>query len=384
MLDNLFMGKAGFIWWVGIVEDIGDPLGLGRCRCRIIGWHNSDRDKLPTDTLPWAYPITPITNAAIAGIGMSAIGPQINTRIFGFFADGETGQQPIMLGTMQGETTRETYHDVPYGSTPQQPIINRLFGNNIFGREKDCPDGDTKDNTVINTEIPDPRNIKINKSEWKLPLTGFVSSAYGERTNRGHHGVDIAVAGFYQQTDAGAPHLRGRMKGRTGLPVMAAAAGEVVYIWTADRGQGNAYTTYDKNGSGSRSYGNAIAIRHNLSTGTFLTIYAHLGENQDPAKDAPGAGIQVKVSDKVSTGQIIGTVGRSHVRDVLTHLHFEIRLGDSLPRSNTHINPGRIFPQLSQRHHTFINWANAQNVYSEKPEFKLANAPIISGEGPTG
>lgn len=381
-LDNLFMGKNGFFWWVGLVEDNGDPLGIGRCRVRIIGWHNPNRDQLPTDTLPWAYPIGPITNAAIAGVGFSVIGPQINTRIFGFFADGETGQQPIMLGTIQGETTRETFYNVPYGSTPQQPVINKLFGNNPLGREKDCPDGSAEDNTSVNVEIPDPRNIKINKAEWKVPVTGFVSSAYGERTNRGHHGVDIATAGFYQQTSAGAPHLHGRLTGKTGLPVMAAASGEVIYIWSSDKGQRGSFTTYDKNGSGSRSYGNAIAIKHNLSTGTFITIYAHLGVDQDPSKDAPGAGIHVGLHDKVSAGQTIGTIGRSHVRDVITHLHFEIRVGDSLPKSNTHINPGRIFPQLAHRHHTFIDWARAQTIYNVPAEFKLSEAPITAGEGP--
>ena len=34
-----FMGKDGFVWWQGVGEDRNDPLYLGRCRIRILGWH---------------------------------------------------------------------------------------------------------------------------------------------------------------------------------------------------------------------------------------------------------------------------------------------------------------------------------------------------------
>ena len=38
-----FFGKQGFIWWQGVVEDIEDPLKLGRCRVRIFGFHVPDK-----------------------------------------------------------------------------------------------------------------------------------------------------------------------------------------------------------------------------------------------------------------------------------------------------------------------------------------------------
>src|ERR1035437_8671840 len=125
--DPLFMGKNPyFCWWFGIVEDNADPHGAGRCRVRIVGWHNPDDSEngIPTAALPWAYPITSLNSAAIAGIGLGAVGPQINTRVFGFFADGEAAQQPIMLGTVQGNSIKETFKKLPYGATPQQPIFD--------------------------------------------------------------------------------------------------------------------------------------------------------------------------------------------------------------------------------------------------------------------
>ena len=39
-----FMGKEGFIWWQGVVEDREDPLMLGRVRVRVLGYHTDNKD----------------------------------------------------------------------------------------------------------------------------------------------------------------------------------------------------------------------------------------------------------------------------------------------------------------------------------------------------
>ena len=378
---DTFMGKNGFYWWFGTVEDNGDPLGLGRCRVRIAGWHNLNNNELETSMLPWAYPVTPLTNAGVGGIGVSPTGPLPGTRIFGFFLDGATGQKPVMLGTVPGGSEYQFKRKLEYGSTPWQPNSDFLLGNHVEG---DCPPGYEDDHTRTNVPIPDQRDIRISSGEWVLPCTGFVSSAYNEsRGNGTHNGVDICPAGFFKQTDAGASHLNGRLRGPVGQPILAAADGVVTYIWTADRGQRGVSTNYDKTGQGSRSFGNAIAIKHTLSTGTYTTIYAHLGTSQDAGDDPAGSGINVAVGDTVSKGQRIGTMGRSHCYSSLTHLHFEIRVGDALPKTNNHINPGRVFPQLAQKHTSFLSWANSQGNYNvTKLPFKKADAPVIAGEGP--
>lgn len=375
-MDNLFAGKNGFIWWFGVVEENNDDLGVGRCKVRIHGWHNPDDTEIPTNDLPWAVVITSINNAAIGGIGTTPVGPQPGTRVFGFFLDGEIGQQPVILGTLPGDAVTSTIRSINEGSTPQQPSILDYLPNSIFTREGDCPDGYQTDTSSKTSVIPS--NIKINKSEWTLPCTGFVSSAYGETQRRSHRGVDICPAGFFKQTSPGASHLGGILRGPTGIPVYAAAEGKVVYIWSKNEGQRGSGTTYDKNRQGSRSFGNAIAIQHNLSTGLFVTIYAHLGENQDPNIDSPQSGILVSVGDTVRGGQQIGTIGRTHVWDSLTHLHFEIRTGTGLPKSPNHINPGIVFPQLAQRHSSYRSWVDGQNIYNVTPIFNPAKAPVIA------
>ena len=82
-----FMGKDGFIWWQGVVEDRHDPLFLGRCRVRILGWHTEDKVEMPTESLPWSFPIQPITSAAQTGVGISPTGPVEGPGVVGFFRD---------------------------------------------------------------------------------------------------------------------------------------------------------------------------------------------------------------------------------------------------------------------------------------------------------
>src|SRR5210317_1151751 len=97
-----FAGLSDFIWWYGVVEDRKDPLFLGRVKVRCIGFHTDDKDEIPTDELPWAQVISPITSAAISGIGTTPIGLVEGSHVFGFFRDGREGQEPVVLGSCIG------------------------------------------------------------------------------------------------------------------------------------------------------------------------------------------------------------------------------------------------------------------------------------------
>ena len=81
-----------FVWWQGRVEDRDDPLEIGRCRVRILGFHSQDKGEIPVDGLPWAYPAMPINSRP----GDPPIGPVIGTWVMGFFRDGSDAQEPVM------------------------------------------------------------------------------------------------------------------------------------------------------------------------------------------------------------------------------------------------------------------------------------------------
>ena len=129
------MGKDGLVWFQGVVEDRNDPLELGRCRIRVLGWHTANKLGIPTEDLPWAYPIQPITSGAMNGIGQTPLGPVEGTWVVGFFRDGANAQEPVFFGTIGGipqfaSQPSKGFND-PSGTYPKEnylgePDTNRL------------------------------------------------------------------------------------------------------------------------------------------------------------------------------------------------------------------------------------------------------------------
>jgi len=99
-----YAGLNQFIWWHGVVEDINDPLKIGRVRVRILGWHTENKSQfgIPTQDLPWAQVMQPITSPAMSGLGRSPTGVLQGSWVIGFFLDGENAQQPLVMGTYAG------------------------------------------------------------------------------------------------------------------------------------------------------------------------------------------------------------------------------------------------------------------------------------------
>ena len=88
------LGFDGFVWFIGVVESLDDPMTAGRCKVRIFGWHDRDNDYLSTDDLPWAYPLVPVTHAQLLP------NYRYGDWVMGFFLDSRLGQQPIIFGVL--------------------------------------------------------------------------------------------------------------------------------------------------------------------------------------------------------------------------------------------------------------------------------------------
>ena len=118
---------------------------------------------------------------------------------------------------------------------------------------------------------------------WRWPTSGQIDVAFGKPPGTGT-GVLI--------------------DGKAGQPIVAAAAGHVVYA-----------------GSGLIGYGKLIIVKHN---DTYLSAYGY------------NASLLVKEGDAVTQGQKIATMGEGPARR--SRLHFEIR------RNGEPVNPRRYLP----------------------------------------
>ncbi len=122
----------------------------------------------------------------------------------------------------------------------------------------------------VTTTVPDS-----TRPGFIWPVRGKVISGYGVKDGGLYNdGINIAAP--------------------KGAPVAAAAAGVVAYV-----------------GSGLKSYGNLVLVRH---TGGMMTAYAHLSS------------IRVRKGMQIRKGQTIGTVGSTGSVSS-SQLHFEIRQG---------------------------------------------------------
>ena len=175
-----FMGKDGFVWFQGCVEDRHDPLYLGRCKIRILGWHTEDKSDMPTESLPWAYPVQPITSAAQTGVGISPTGPVEGTWVIGFFRDGQEGQDPMFFGTLGGipevpADSNQGFFD-PRGSYPE-----------VHPDLKQKPDA-PKDR--LNFNIDDPTdNIPYPPSNLEFSKTKLTANTGNEKILSNRLGV---------------------------------------------------------------------------------------------------------------------------------------------------------------------------------------------------
>jgi len=127
-----FLGGS-FLWWVGQIADDstwrdnispgihkskGSIPGWGRrYKVRIIGLHDQGETSIPSDQLPWAQIMYPVT----AGGGQTNSGQTPNLRqgmmVFGFFLDGQDQQVPVIMGVL--------------GNNEQTELSTKIGTNNV-------------------------------------------------------------------------------------------------------------------------------------------------------------------------------------------------------------------------------------------------------------
>lgn len=102
--------------YTGVVEDILDPLKLGRVRVRVFGLHSDDRSLIPTDALPWATVATPANSASMSGIGITPTGLLPGSWVVLFFNDPDN-QYPVVFASFPGIPQDTVNQTVAYEET---------------------------------------------------------------------------------------------------------------------------------------------------------------------------------------------------------------------------------------------------------------------------
>jgi putative chitinase len=171
-----FFSTTGFYWWTGVVEDRMDPLLLGRCRIRIMGYHTENKGELPTKDLAWAMPVQPITSAAVTGFGTSPLGPLEGSWVIGFFADGDDMQQPMFMGTFAGIPQSSFFDSLgdsgfqdpdkkyPLRELLDEPDTDRLARNQGISETIVAKKRDTRDKNV---------ETAMGGQKWNQPIIPY-------------------------------------------------------------------------------------------------------------------------------------------------------------------------------------------------------------------
>ena len=200
-MNNYFMGQDGFSWFIGVVEDRADPEKAGRVRVRCLGYHSADTQKIPTEDLPWASVMMPVTAGANSGVGMSPHFLIEGTWVVGFFRD-PAKQEPVIMGALPGKNTSETTNFTLAASSAAGGFSGTLTGfkdpNSKYPTSLYIDKPDTNLLAQESADTHPSRSVKDAKDSWSTasgsaeqPATTQTSAKYPTNhvfeTESGHY-----------------------------------------------------------------------------------------------------------------------------------------------------------------------------------------------------
>lgn len=181
----------------GVVEDIMDPLKLGRVKVRVFGLHTDDKTLIPTETLPWAQVATPTTSASISGIGHSPTGLLPGSWVILFFSDPEC-QYPVVFASFPGipKTINQTaaYEESQFvasdavSSIPKESPVDNPITNGTVDRAVDATFSGARPPSEFTSVSSDCINLIKGEEKFSAKAYWDVDSyaiGYGTKTVNG-------------------------------------------------------------------------------------------------------------------------------------------------------------------------------------------------------
>lgn len=118
LINPNFIGRDGFKWFIGMVSNQQPDNNTDgysyRVKVRIFGYHPGDQ--IEDKDLPWAHVLVPLNMGTGAGgcyAGNTVRGSEL---VFGFFADGDDAQQPIIVGGLYRGASTQYLNDFQFGT----------------------------------------------------------------------------------------------------------------------------------------------------------------------------------------------------------------------------------------------------------------------------
>lgn len=155
-----------FKWFIGVVEDRKDPMEMGRVRVRCYSIHTEDKNLIPTESLPWAQVMMPVTSASEGGIGTSPTGIVQGSTVIGFFTDGPNMQQPFVIGTFHGQIPKSATKDKGFNDPDLKHPIRTTDPGTI---ESDVPFNAQKTNVDETDNYLDRLHTRVENVDTASP-----------------------------------------------------------------------------------------------------------------------------------------------------------------------------------------------------------------------
>ena len=179
-----FLG-AQFNWWIGQIADDatwrdntasgkheagGQIPGFGRrYKVRIIGYHDKQEESIPSDQLPWAQVMYPVTAGGGQASAYQTTALRQGNFVFGFFLDGQDQQVPVIIGILGNNAQTSLKTTIGKSDTNFGPTSG--FSESSHGEtdpNRKAPDADLVINKPKSQEQkddtdPPPPGVKLNK-----------------------------------------------------------------------------------------------------------------------------------------------------------------------------------------------------------------------------
>ena len=171
--ENFINNGGGFAWFTGVIEDIDDPMEMGRYRVRCYGYHNEDKTKddgIPTKDLPWAMTMLPVTSASMSGVGQSATGLLRGTWVIGFFRDSINAQDPVIMGSIPSITSRPGDYSKGFSDPVERYPSNKKNPEFAGKLVKKDPNNEKEkgEDMGLHLNMPDtPRSAQVKEEKYK-------------------------------------------------------------------------------------------------------------------------------------------------------------------------------------------------------------------------